>query len=510
MSYNLWDGNDDADLGGDLSSLAMSTTNVFQDPLLAFWGADGDCFTDAFYTLSVSPAINQGDPAITDIGGSISDIGAYGGPEADVSDDDGDGWEDVYDCDDEDASVNPDTPEICDGIDNNCDGEIDEGHTTHRYRDEDSDSYGDSSQMILSCSAVVGYVDNADDCDDLDASVTLPTAWFVDDDGDTYGNTEYTVEDCVAPADYVNNDFDCDDTDPSIVGPSQWYADFDLDTFGDAADLLLACAGSDTYVADNTDCDPFDASIYPGAPELCFDSLDNDCDEEIDEASAINALVWYADSDGDNYGNANATALSCDVLVGYVDNDLDCDDSSITVNPGADEICDSQDNNCDGVMDEEGAVDAPAWYIDADGDGYGTGTPAYTCLAPSSAYTAAGEDCDDTTSLANPGAIEVCDEIDNDCNGLVDDDAEDEIRWYLDADGDGIGGDLSTSEIACSAPGAEYVASGNDCDDADAYIGECNACGCSSTRPPSGGSAGLMGLLMLLGLASRRREPQGV
>ena len=315
------------------------------------------------------------------------------------------------------------------------------------------------------------------------------------------------VESCVAPADYVGNDFDCDDTDPSIVGPTAWYADYDQDGYGDPAESVQACAGSETFVADNTDCDPFDSEIYPGAAELCFDLLDNDCDTEIDEASATNALTWYADVDGDGYGDPNATALSCDQPVGYVEISTDCDDSSVDVNPGALEICDSQDNDCDGVMDEEGASDAPAWYLDGDGDGYGTGTPVYTCIAPSSAYAAEGEDCDDTTSAANPGAVEICDEIDNDCNGFVDDEAEDEIRWYYDGDGDGIGGDLSTSEVACTAPAAEYVTTGNDCDDADPYIGECNACGCSSTRPPTSGSVGLMGMLLLFGLVSRRQQP---
>ena len=506
MSYNLWYGNEDEDLGGDLSSLAMSTTNLFADPLLAFWGADGDCFTDAFYTVATSPAVNAGDPAITDIGGSISDIGAYGGPEATVSDLDDDGWEDVYDCDDEDVAVNPDTAEICDGIDNDCDGEIDEGHTTQRYRDTDDDGYGDGGQMILSCTEVVGYVDNADDCDDADDMMTLPTEWYVDDDGDGFGNTEFMVEDCWAPLDYVGNDFDCDDTDSAIVGPIDWYGDHDQDGYGDPVDTIQACEGTELYLADNTDCDPFDSSIYPGAPELCFDQVDNDCDSDVDEATAIDALTWYEDSDGDGYGNANATAQACEQLSGYVVDSTDCDDSSAVVNPAAPEICDSRDNDCDGVMDEEGADDASAWYLDADGDGYGTGDPKYTCLAPSSEYSALGGDCNDADFSANPGALEVCDEVDNDCNTLVDDDAEDEVRWYYDSDGDGIGGDLSGSEVSCAAPSDAYVATGEDCDDEDPYIGVCNACGCSSARPPGGGGMGFIGLLLALGISSRRRQ----
>jgi len=507
MAYNLWNNNSDENLGGDLSSLAMSTTNLFADPELAFWGADGDCFTDAFYTLSSSPAINAGDPAITDIGGSISDIGAYGGPEASVSDEDSDGWEDVYDCDDEDDAVNPDTAEICDGIDNNCDGEIDEGHTTQRFRDVDEDGYGDGSQMILSCTAVVGYVDNSDDCDDADDTMTLPIEWFVDDDGDGYGNGEFMVESCEAPVDYVGNDFDCNDTDPSIVGPIDWYADHDQDGYGDPAETIQACEGGEFYLADNTDCDPTNSTIYPGAAELCFDLVDNDCDSDIDEATAIDALTWYEDSDADGFGNANTTAQACEQLPGYVADSTDCDDSTAAVNPEADEVCDSQDNNCDGVMDEEGAIDATAWYLDADGDGYGAGDAVYTCLAPSSEYSSVGMDCDDADVLANPGVTEICDEIDNDCNSFIDDDAEDEIRWYYDADGDGIGGDLSSSEVACAAPSDAYVTAGNDCDDADPYIGECNACGCSSARPPQSGGVGLMGLLLVLGIASRRRQP---
>lgn len=142
----------------------------------------------------------------------------------------------------------------------------------------------------------------------------------------------------------------------------------------------------------------------------------------------------------------------------------DCNDMDPTVYPGATEVCDGQDNDCDGIVDES-AVDALTWYQDLDGDGFGN--PAVTqlsCTAPPG-YSADNSDCDDNNVAANPNAIEVCDGVDNDCDGFVDE--ENAPTWYQDGDGDGWGG--SNAVVACSAP-AGYVENGGDCDDANAAI----------------------------------------
>ncbi|MFT4978235.1 MAG: hypothetical protein ACI8S6_004143, partial [Myxococcota bacterium] len=143
--------------------------------------------------------------------------------------------------------------------------------------------------------------------------------------------------------------------------------------------LLAACdpkeddSGSGPVDADGdgfdvgTDCDDDDSAINPDAAEAC-DGVDNNCDGDTDEGVT---LTFYADSDGDDYGDLAATTEACEAASGFVDNADDCDDSDAAISPAGAEVCDSVDNNCDGDIDEDAAVDAGTWYGDGDGDGYG-------------------------------------------------------------------------------------------------------------------------------------------
>lgn len=150
---------------------------------------------------------------------------------------------------------------------------------------------------------------------------------------------------------------------------------------------------------------------------------------------------------------------------GYLSDD-DCDDTNADVNPAAEEICDGIDNDCNDLIDEDDPYldrdTMSQYYYDADGDDYGTTDAiAKACSAPEGFGSNEG-DCDDTDSAVNPGATEICDDLDNDCNGSVDDSATEGDWFYPDEDGDGIGviGDLV---LACNGATLPY-----DCDDDDA------------------------------------------
>jgi uncharacterized protein (TIGR02145 family) len=101
---------------------------------------------------------------------------------------------------------------------------------------------------------------------------------------------------------------------------------------------------------------------------------------------------------------------------GFSENNGDCDDTNAQVYSGAEEICDGLDNDCDGLVDEDaGSI----FYQDSDGDGFGGSTTIQSCEQPSG-YVAQSGDCDDSDATINPNAVEVCDGIDNNCDGVVD------------------------------------------------------------------------------------------
>lgn len=181
-------------------------------------------------------------------------------------------------------------------------------------------------------------------------------------------------------------------------------------------------------------------------------------------------------------GASGLTSAAFEVVNVDVDNDGysdvlyggdDCDDADPTVHPGAEEFCDGQDNDCDGVSDGATATDAPTWYPDLDLDGFGiTELAVVDCQQPKDHVLLPG-DCDDEDIEINPGAAEVCDSIDNDCNDLVDDEdpglyTGSGSLWFPDEDVDGYGS-FSPYVLACEAPEG-WVSEGGDCDDEDAAI----------------------------------------
>ncbi|MEC8424000.1 MAG: MopE-related protein, partial [Myxococcota bacterium] len=146
----------------------------------------------------------------------------------------------------------------------------------------------------------------------------------------------------------------------------------------------------------------------------------------------------------------------------------DCDDTDETRSPSATEVCDEIDNNCNGVVDID-ATEVPSWYLDYDGDGFGDATVSVDQCEPPARFVDNANDCDDSSALALPGGIEVCDNLDNDCDGEVDgQDSEGAQAFYTDSDGDGYGVD-STQVFICF-PDSDQVADPGDCDDTNEAV----------------------------------------
>jgi len=488
-----------------------SDATIHPDGVEVCDGADNDCdgttdgpgATDALTWYADLDGDTYGDPDVTTL--DCDQPSRY------VSD--------STDCDDSDPAVSPTATELCNGYDDNCDGDIDENSAADAdtwYADTDSDGHGDLASPMNACEQPSGYDPSSDDCDDTDPDVSpsdpevcnsidddcdgdvdedsaidAPT-WYADTDADTFGDAGDTTQACSEPSGYAADSTDCDDTD-GAVNPdgeevcdsidndcdtevdedsasdvSTWYADSDGDGFGDIDSTDVDCYEPTGFVADTTDCDDTNADVNPDAIEKC-DTIDNNCDGDIDEDTADDVLTWYADSDGDSYGDPAVSDIDCDQPSNYVADDTDCDDTVASTNPGADEYCNSVDDDCNGTVDDDYAVDAPTWYADTDGDTYGdAGATVVQCSAPT-AYVPDATDCDDTDGSINPGATEHCDAIDNDCDTVVDeDDADDASTWYADDDSDGYG-DPSSSDIACYQP-TSYVGDDTDCDDTDGAV----------------------------------------
>ena len=177
---------------------------------------------------------------------------------------DGDGSPEGEDCDDADADAFPGNTEICDEIDNNCDGAVDEGVTTTFFSDADGDGFGDASAPV-------------DACENPDGAVTDDTDPAVNPSGDETCN---------------GVDDNCDGTvdEDTALDASTWFADADGDGFGDIGDSTEACDAPDGTVASYTDCDDTDPAVNPSATEIC-NGVDDDCAAATDESGTVS---WQA------------------------------------------------------------------------------------------------------------------------------------------------------------------------------------------------------------------------
>ena len=204
--------------------------------------------------------------------------------------------------------------------------------------------------------------------------------------------------------------------------------------------------GQDSEACEGTDCDDGDADTWLGADEFC-DGHDDDCDGTVDEDDSVDAPTWFADQDGDAFGDPQSSNVSCTQVFGWVLDASDCDDGAVGIHPGAEETpYDGVDQDCSG-----------ADLCDVDGDGFDF--DGAQCF---------GEDCDDQDEDISPEAKELWyDGVDQDCVGDSD----------YDSDGDGwdsasYGGqdcDDASAETWPGAPDEPYDGEVTDCDASDEF-----------------------------------------
>jgi hypothetical protein len=355
------------------------------------------------------------------------------------------------DCDDADPARFPGNPEVCDGVDNNCAEDLrDEGRLDH-WQDLDGDSFG-AGPLQNACPGALDatWVHNADDCDDADAAIR-PGA----------------REEC------NYEDDNCNGMSDELALRLPHWGDQDGDGWGGPPAPEPACdLPNDPLVRRSGDCDDGDPAAYPGAPELC-DEVDQSCDGRVDDDGR---QTWYYDGDRDGIGGDVAPGplpvyppTVCEELLPYPERWTqrrgDCDDADPSIRPGVAERCDRIDSNCNGWADEPTTPHFP----DRDGDLAGQqGVPSAPHCPGEPGWVENQRDCDDTDPNRRLGAPELCDEVDQDCDGDVRDDGRQ--VWYYDGDRDGYGVTLAGQSprdvcVSLLPVPTQWSNRGGDCDD---------------------------------------------
>jgi alpha-tubulin suppressor-like RCC1 family protein len=323
------------------------------------------------------------------------------------------------DCLDSNPSVRPGAVETCNGLDDNCSGAPDEGVTTNFYRDADGDGYGAGS-ATAACTAPSGFVANNTDCNDTCATCR-PGGTEVCDSLDN--NCNGTTDEGTTVACYT--DADNDTYAPMGASAASRCPDTSRPLFGNCPSGLTS---RQPATAATSDCADTTASRNPGVTEAC-NGIDDDCDGVIDDGVTVQC---YVDTDNDSYAASGATASALcpdssrgnvgGCPVGYTNRApaagaIDCAPTNAMVNPSAVESCNGVDDNCSGVIDEGAGI---RFYQDADHDGFGNPAVSQVACAAPANYVADSTDCGDTNPLVHPGATEICNGIDDNCVGGVD------------------------------------------------------------------------------------------
>jgi hypothetical protein len=416
------------------------------------------------------------------------------------------------DCNDNDAAVFPNTDEVCNFYDDDCDAQVDEGVQTAYYRDLDEDTFGNPGGILMACSMIpTGYVINNLDCNDSN-SATKPTATETCNSFD---------DDCNGQIDEAMKLYNYADNTAGIPNAVTHTTAGNLTRVNGALTIDICETGftSKAFGTGNTFSHALPAVEFSIAPvvgyQLQATSFSADLRRnsngptKVRFAYSVNGGSSWIDQPTDHTFSNNACGIGTTItwdfpdfitaapvifrIYGYsaaspagvlqclnvhfngtvclqFDDDhdgyiasADCDDSNASIHPNAIEKCNGIDDNCN-LETDEGAK--TTFYADNDNDTFGTlNSTTLACIAPEG-YVGNSADCNDNNSGIHPGITELCNGIDDDCNAAVDDGVQ--TVFYADIDDDGFG-DPNNTTMACSLP-ADYVVNSSDCNDINAAI----------------------------------------